>query len=187
MESDYKKHNELLYVMDQTYATLVAVTNKLQAAGDTYCGELTAKQFMALLAILHIPEGDATIINIASKLSTTKQNATRIIKSLEKKNYISVVPSEKDKRAVNVVLTEVGVKVVSENGIMAKSSFMGDVFKDFSKKELETLWVLLKKLYGYDGTKMDGFEDSIKIPNVDMDDEHHRAVEQLMRSRKGDS
>ncbi|NMM65816.1 MarR family transcriptional regulator [Clostridium sp. P21] len=152
--------------MDQTCASLMTTSNKLQTAGDNYSGDLTLKQMLTLLAILHIPEGDATIINIAGKLGTTKQNATRIIKSLEKKKYISVMPSEKDKRAVNVVLTEAGIYSVSKNSKDAKKNFMNDIFKDFSKEELETLWRLLKKLYSYDGVPMDGFEEKFKIPII---------------------
>lgn len=158
--------NELGYIMDQTYASLMAVSNKLQTAADSYSDDLTIKQLLTLLAILHIPEGDATIINIAGKMGTTKQNATRIIKSLEKKKYISVLSSEKDKRAVNVVLTEAGIHSLSKNAKDAKKNFMTDIFNDFSKEELETLWQLLKKLYSYDGVPMDGFEERIKIPNI---------------------
>ncbi|MCI1479124.1 MAG: MarR family transcriptional regulator [Clostridium beijerinckii] len=166
MKLDNKELNELRYIMDQTYASLIAVSNKLQTAGDSYSGDLTSKQLLTLLAILHIPEGDATIINIAGKLTTTKQNATRIIKSLEKKNYIKVVPSEKDKRAVNVVLTEAGIHSLSKNSKDAKKNFMTDIFNDFSKEELNTLWQLLKKLYSYDGVPMDGFEERVKMPNI---------------------
>ncbi|AQS05926.1 MarR family transcriptional regulator [Clostridium beijerinckii] len=163
---DNNNINELGYIMDQTYASLVAVSNKLQTAGDSYSDDLTIKQLLALLAILHIPEGNATIIHIAGKLATTKQNATRIIKSLEKKNYIKVVPSEKDKRAVNVVLTEAGIHSLSKNSKDAKKNFMTDIFNDFSKEELKTLWQLLKKLYSYDGVPMDGFEERVKMPNI---------------------
>lgn len=158
--------NELGYIMDQTYASLLVTSNKLQAAGDSYCGDLTSKQLLTLLAILHIPKGDTTIINIADKMGTTKQNATRIIKSLEKKNYITIMPSEKDKRAVNVIFTEIGLSSVSKNATDVKKNFLNDLFKDFGKEELETLWQLLKKLYSYDGVSMDGFEERIKIPNI---------------------
>ncbi|AKN33738.1 transcriptional regulator [Clostridium carboxidivorans P7] len=43
---------------------------------------------------------------------------------------------------------------------------MVDIFKDFKKEELETLWQLLKKLYSYDGVPMDGFEERMKIPDI---------------------
>ncbi|WPC42673.1 hypothetical protein [Clostridium sp. JS66] len=83
-----------------------------------------------------------------------------------RKKYISVMPSEKDKRAVNVVFTEAGICSLSKNGKNAKKNFMVDIFKDFKKEELETLWQLLKKLYSYDGVPMDGFEERMKISNI---------------------
>lgn len=40
---------------------------------------------MTVLAMLHLPEEETTIVNIANKLGDTKQNVTQLIKSLEKK------------------------------------------------------------------------------------------------------
>jgi len=40
---------------------------------------------MTVLAMLHLPEEETTIVNIANKLGATKQNVTQLIKSLEKK------------------------------------------------------------------------------------------------------
>lgn len=40
---------------------------------------------MTVLAMLHLPEEETMIVNIANKLGATKQNVTQLIKSLEKK------------------------------------------------------------------------------------------------------
>lgn len=40
---------------------------------------------MTVLAMLHLPEEETTIVNIAYKLGATMQNVTQLIKSLEKK------------------------------------------------------------------------------------------------------
>lgn len=40
---------------------------------------------MTVLAMLHLPEKETTIVNIAYKLGATMQNVTQLIKSLEKK------------------------------------------------------------------------------------------------------
>lgn len=37
--------------------------------------------------------------------------------------------------------------------------FMSEVFKSFTEHELDTLWYLLKKVYGFDGEEYDGFEE----------------------------
>jgi DNA-binding MarR family transcriptional regulator len=185
VNTEYSEYYNLLHIMDQTYASLISVSNKLQAMGDQICGDLTSRQFMTLLAVLHLPEEEATMINIANKLGSTKQNTARVIKSLERKKYISVQPSEKDKRAVNVRLTNLGTDAILKYGSSAKVDFMATVFKDFDKDEVEALWKLLIKLYRFDGEVMDGFEENIQIPQTDIEGEHQLAVERFIKKRNG--
>lgn len=183
MNKEYSEYYYLLHIMDQTYASLISVSNKLQMTGDQICGDLTSRQFMTLLAVLHLTEDEATMINIANKLGSTKQNTARLIKSLERKKYISVGPSEKDKRAVNVRLTHLGTDAILKYGSTAKVDFMAAIFKDFDKDEVETLWRLLIKLYRFDGGDMDGFEENIQIPHTDIEEEHQIAVERFIKKR----
>lgn len=147
-----------LFLMQQTYATLFSLANKLQVKGDQNLKELTSRQYMVMVAIAHLPEDKITINNIARKLGTTKQSVKQMITIMEKKDYIIITPNQHDKRAVNVKITESGRKVlleVSEKGIY----FLANLFKDFSTEELEILWNLLKKLYHFDGKEQDGFEE----------------------------
>jgi hypothetical protein len=44
-----------LYLIQQIYATLFSLTNKLQIKGDEFCEQITSRQFMALVAIIHLP------------------------------------------------------------------------------------------------------------------------------------
>ena len=113
---------------------------------------------MTIVAILHLPEEETTINNIAQKLGTSKQNANRMVAGIEKLGYVTVVPSPKDKRATNVLLTDMGKQKViecSQNAV----DFMADLFYHFDTQELETLWSLLHKLYEFDGNHQDGFEE----------------------------
>jgi hypothetical protein len=114
-----------------------------------------------------------------------KQNTARLIKSLERKKYISVQPSEKDKRAVNVRLTNLGTDAILKYGSSAKVDFIAAIFKDFNKDEVETLWKLLIKMYRFDGEAIDGFEENIQIPRTDIEEEHQLAVERFMKKRNG--
>ena len=82
---DYNKELHLLHLMQQVYSSLISVSNKLQTTGDKYCVPLTSRQYMTVLAMLHLPEEETTIVNIAYKLGATMQNVTQLIKSLEKK------------------------------------------------------------------------------------------------------
>ncbi|EIT86685.1 MarR family transcriptional regulator [Fictibacillus macauensis ZFHKF-1] len=162
-----------LFLMQQTYGTLFSLANKIQIKGDKYLELLTSRQYMAMVAIAHLPEEETTLNNIARKLGTTKQSAKQLVTIIENKGYIKVVPSSKDKRAMNVKITELGEKVllvVAEKGIY----FLEDLFKAFSTEELETMWELLKKLYRFDGEKQDGFEEEGRLNTQ----EEHDALQQ---------
>jgi len=144
--------------MQQIYATLFSLTNKIQGKGDNYLDHLTSRQFMAMMAVIHLSEEEATLNNIARKLGSTKQSVKQMVMILENKGYVKVVPSGKDKRAVNVTITDPGKQALledNEKGIF----FLAELFTEFSAAELETIWSLLKKLYRFDGEQQDGFEE----------------------------
>ena len=179
---DYNKEGYLLHIMEQAFSSLISVSNKIQIAGDQYCQPLTSRQYMAMLAVLHLPEDETTFINIAKKLGTTKQNVTQLINSLEKKGFISIIPSKKDKRSVNVCITDIGMDVMTKCGRDATINFMADIFKNFTKEEIETLWRLLSKLYCFDGVEIDGFEEDVRVPNIN-DEEVRLILERFFKRR----
>lgn len=180
---DYSNEFYLLHIMEQAFSSLISVSNKLQIAGDQYCEPLTSRQYMTMLAILHLPKEETTLINIAKKLGTTKQNITQLIKSLEKKEFISIIPSKKDKRSVNVCVTDLGMDTMVKCGREGTINFMADIFKEFSKEEIEALWKLLIKLYSFDGVEMDGFEDKVQVPNINVEEELRVAIEKFIERR----
>jgi len=51
---DLNKLLKELHFMQQSYATLFSVVNKVQIKGDEYLGILTSRQHMALNAIAHL-------------------------------------------------------------------------------------------------------------------------------------
>jgi len=143
-----------LFFTHQTLAVLFSVTNKLQMQGDKHLQDLTIRQMLAIPAIIHAPDGKATINYIAKQLGTTKQNAKQIVDALAKKNYVAIAPSTSDRRAVNVKVTpgsEVAFRLCSER----TDEFLADIFHDFTTEDVETLWTLLNKLYRFDGIEQD--------------------------------
>lgn len=175
--------NKEMFLMQQAYATLFSLTNKIQIVGDKRLEGLTSRQYMAMVALAHLEEDERTINNIARKLGTTKQSAKQLLDIMEKKGYIETVPSTKDKRAVNVKVTEEGGKAIikcSELGVY----FLADLFKDFSSREIEMLWTLLKKLYSFDGQLQDGFEELGTLDlDVDLDSFNERVITEFERQR----
>jgi DNA-binding MarR family transcriptional regulator len=154
-----------IFLIQQIYATLFSLTNKLQVEGDKYLENLTSRQFMTMVAIIHLPEDETTINNIARKLGTTKQSVKQLITIIEARGYVLTVTSKKDKRAVNVKITELGKQVLMECGEKSMN-FFTNLCKEFSIEDMEMLWTLLKKLYKFNGEEQDGFEQNIDLKNM---------------------
>lgn len=175
-----------IFLMQQTYSTLFSLANKIQVKADKYIGIMTSRQMMAMIAIAHLHEDQTTLNNIARKLGTTKQSVKQIITIMERKGYVITVPSQQDKRAVNVKVTQYGKQVVveaSEKGIY----FFADVFKGFNTEEMETLWGLLKKLYRFDGEEQDGFEEEGNL-DIEVDQEElTRVINTVGKTRESTS
>ncbi|HOJ78176.1 MAG TPA: MarR family transcriptional regulator [Bacillota bacterium] len=153
-----------LFLMQQVYSTLFSVYNKMQTESSKRFSTLSSRQYMTILAILHLPENERTMNNVAKKLGTTKQNIRQLITTLEKKQLIEIQSSNRDRRATNLEVTPAGMNEMlkaGEIGIM----FLADLFNEFSSEELQLLWYLLKKMYRFDGKEHDGFEHD---PNSDI-------------------
>ncbi|KNY29289.1 MarR family winged helix-turn-helix transcriptional regulator [Pseudobacteroides cellulosolvens] len=178
----YLKEIKEYSLMQQIYAILFSLANKLQIQGDNQFKNLTSRQFMAILAVLHLPEDETTLNNIARKLGTSKQNTNVLITNIEKKGYIITMPSVRDKRAINVKVTEKGKQIILECGKKG-IEFFAKVFRDFTEAELELLWNLLKKLHGYDGEEHDGFEEDIDYKLEIKEDEQIKAIEEFAKLR----
>ena len=168
-----------LFYAQCTLSALFSVSNKLQMQGDKSLGDLTIRQMLAIPTIIHAPDGKATINHIARSMGTTKQSAKQIVDALARKNYLSVAPSQSDKRAVNITITEEGkraFRLCSER----TDEFLADIFAEFATKDLETLWSLLKKLYRFDGIELDipGGQSTHSVSESDIMLQHHQKFAQ---------
>ncbi len=146
-----------LFLIQQIYATLFATNNKIQAICDRQYKNLTLRQFMLVLTISHIPEGECTFNRVAKQLGTSKQNVKQLVTNLEKKGYIMVESSKVDRRANNIRLTQEGIEVGVAYAKVG-NDFLSKIAYQFTTEELEQLWNLLKRFYAFDGVEMDGFD-----------------------------
>jgi len=184
---DFMETPRELFLMQQTYATLFSIANKLQVYADNSFKSITSRQFMAMIAVLHLPYEETTLNNIARKLGTTKQSIKQIISIIERKGFVTLAPSSKDKRAVNIRVTALGQKVGMECAEKSLVLF-NDLFKEFSTRDMETLWGLLKKLYRFDGHEQDGFEEEPDVvTNKEQKKKQIRALKEFSKLRKRSS
>jgi len=145
-----------LFYAQQTLVALFSVTNKLQMQGDKHLQDITIRQMLAIPALVHAQDGKATINHLARSMGTTKQSAKQIVDAMERKGYLSVAPSEQDKRAVNITVTVEGQKAFNDCSERT-DEFLADIFSNFTTEDLETLCTLLQKLYRFDRLGQEDF------------------------------
>lgn len=163
MDSEnYKKELEILNDMHQAYSLLFIALNRIQVEADSHLENLTLRQLMLLIAIAHLDSQEATIVNIASNLGTSKQNVNRLVSCMIKVGYLSSKPSQTDKRSVNISITDKGLAVMQKNTINSNQYFL-DLFHNFTKAEIKTFRKTLEKLAGYDHTDQKYFEKQVEI------------------------
>lgn len=178
-----------LHVMQQSYASLFSVVNKVQARGDEYLEMLTSRQHMTLIAIAHLPTEDTTLMNIAKKLGTTKQTANKLISSLAKKDMFTLCQAN----WINVQ-SILRLPLKEKKALISCSEkstyFLADMFHDFTTDEIETFWRLLQKLYRFDGEEQDGFEEKAHLKVEDQaqfisDDYEEKIMAEFSKRRYG--
>ena len=150
---DYQEELSILDDMHQIYSMLHTITNRIQTEADANLEDITSRQLMLLIAIRHLEPRQATIVNIAAMLGTSKQNVTRLVGALIESGFLGSRQGETDKRNVNIWITETGLKVMQKNTIRSNDYF-ADLFKDFSRDELKLLRKMLIRLdHSEDGKK----------------------------------
>lgn len=159
---DYQNELEILNDMHQAYSLLFIALNRIQAEADSRLENLTLRQLMLLIAIAHLDPQEATIVNIANSLGTSKQNVTRLVNSMVEAGYLSRKPGQTDKRNVNIIITDQGLSVMQKNTIRSNEYFL-DLFQTFSKTEIKSFRKTLEKLAGYKEADQRYFEKQAQI------------------------
>jgi DNA-binding MarR family transcriptional regulator len=158
----YEKELDILDDMHQTYSLLFIALNKIQVEADSHLENLTLRQLMLLIAIAHLDPQEATIVNIASTLGTSKQNVNRLVSYMVNAGHLSSESSQTDKRSVNIRITEKGLSVMQKNTINSNRYFL-NLFKNFTKEEISTFRKILSKLTNYDHVSQNHFEKQVEI------------------------
>lgn len=91
---------------------LVAVLELLPSAIDAqlrHDSDLTYTEYYALAMISETPHRRVQMKRLATLTNTTLPRLSRVISGLEKIGFVSREPNERDARATDVVITDVGV------------------------------------------------------------------------------
>ncbi len=127
------------------FSTLFIAGNKLQTLFDNHIPEVSLKQFM-LLSIVRQSKEQLTFTQLGNLLGCSRQNIKKLADVLMKKGFITIQQSPHDTRAMCICPTE----KVNEYFINGFSEYQEDLkylFEVYTDKEIETLFILLSKLY----------------------------------------
>lgn len=98
-----------------------------------------------LLVSIHECEGTSEPTKLSEELLIPKQSVTSMLDKLEKKGYILRIHSEKDRRKINISLTENGKKIVDTIQSVFKMT-EEEVLKHIDKSEIEAMLNTYKKI-----------------------------------------
>ena len=115
---------------------LSAFDNRFQAVADTCIGEITWKQFFAIICIRLCKEAP-TLNELSEVMGSSHQNVKQILLKLEKKGFAETKPDEKDKRKQRIVLTKKCAKFCADNDEKSQKVLM-QIFEGIDDKHLKT-------------------------------------------------
>jgi DNA-binding MarR family transcriptional regulator len=136
-------------IKSMIFGGIFFVSNKLELIIDRYLSDsgITTKQWMMMVVIDKAP-GKTLILSAAAKeIGSSHQNAKQIALNLEKNGFLKISKDTKDKRTLNLSLTQKSIDFWEARNKKDKD-YISELLSDFSEKELEVFYESLFKLYG---------------------------------------
>lgn len=127
------------------FSTLFIAGNKLQTLFDKRIPEVSLKQFM-LLSIVRQAEEPLTFTQIGEMLGCSRQNIKKLAEILAEKGFIMLRKSSEDARAMCVCPTEKADSYFRDSFFQYQAELQY-LFEVYTTEEIETLFLLLTKLY----------------------------------------
>lgn len=127
------------------FSTLFIAGNRLQTLFDSNIPEVSLKQFM-LLSIVRQSKEPLTFTQLGDLLGCSRQNIRKLADALMKKGFVTIKQSPHDPRAMWICPTE-KVNDFFQNSFSEYQEDLKYLFEVYTDKEIETLFILLSKLY----------------------------------------
>lgn len=127
------------------FSTLFIAGNKLQTLFDNHIPEVSLKQFM-LLSIVRQSKEPLTFTRLGELLGCSRQNIKKLADVLEKKEFLTICRSPHDARAMCVCFTK-RAEDYFQNVFSRYQEELAYLFEVYTAEEIETLFLLLSKMY----------------------------------------
>ena len=127
---------------------LSAFDNRYQAKADSFFGEISWKQFFAIICI-NLCKESPTIMELSEIMGSSHQNVKQILNKLESKDYIQVVTDAEDKRKQRIILTDKTRAFCTEHDEGSKR-IVGKIFDVINEEDIVT--VVKTRYHGTDSS-----------------------------------
>lgn len=87
------------------FASIFALSNKLQVLGDAFDENITIKQWLFIVGVSKFSE-PPTISEVAKFIGYSRQNAKRMAVALDERGYVTITKDRNDARALRITLTQ---------------------------------------------------------------------------------
>lgn len=127
------------------FSTLFIAANRLQTLFDNHIPEISLKQFM-LLSVVRQSQTQLTFTQLGEVLGCSRQNIKKLADVLVKKGFITLQQTPQDARAMCICPTE-KVNAYFADGFSEYQEKLKYLFAVYTDQEIETLFLLISKLY----------------------------------------
>ena len=142
------KNEDILNMMPPQFGLfglLFAFMNRLQAAGDSFYDEITCKQFFLLACMNLYPDEAPTANELAETMGCSRQNVKEILNGLCKKELVTLVQDENDRRKQRIYLTEKRKKM-SEKYHQREMEFIKLLYDGISDEEIKSVYKIISRM-----------------------------------------
>ncbi|HWI49321.1 MAG TPA: MarR family transcriptional regulator [Rummeliibacillus sp.] len=105
---------------------------------------ITPPQFIALQWLHEL--GDMTIGDLSNKMYLAFSTTTDLVDRMERNDLVQRIRDNQDRRVVRIHLLKEGERIIEEV-IEQRQNYLADIVKDFQSEEVQSLSILLSKLY----------------------------------------
>lgn len=105
---------------------------------------ITPPQFIALQWLHEL--GDMTIGDLSNKMYLAFSTTTDLVDRMERNELVQRIRDNQDRRVVRIHLLTEGERIIEEV-IEQRQTYLADIVKDFQVEEVQSLSILLSKLY----------------------------------------
>ncbi len=140
--------NEQIFI-----GTLMALSNRIQAVGDSFYEEITFKQFFLLICLNLFRENAPTINELSDIMGSSHQNVKQIVLKLEKSGFIRTYIDPVDRRKLRVAITD-KIERFNEKYEKSVNDFFHAMYQNVDEEELAiTLKTITKIEYNIGAMK----------------------------------